>query len=477
MKKLLSILAISAVAISCLFVPLQGSAQDILAKNVTVAGDKTIANGLTIGTQKETIDADFTLKTVGSKINEGVGFYYQNGDGSPHWSFYRITFYRDTAGSGRTDFYCEKQYNDSWAGFIWCKVNSETTEKDRYVSADYDWDTAAETGFHLRVVIDPTANTAVATLTGATSGKSAIIHIDLSEAATNESTAGQWQNGSVFLRTEFANWSNFAVADADGTLHRFTAGYVTVDGDKTNANGIVIGEQKTTIKARYTLKTVGSKLNEGVGFYYQNGDGNPHWSFYRITFYRDTAGSGRTDFYCEKQYNDSWVGFIWCKVNNEITEKDRFVSVDYSWDTSAETALDLTVVVDPTANTAVATLTGVTSGNSATIHVDLSEAATNEATAGQWQNGGVFLRTEFTDWSKFSIAGFNGDVVPSSEAAASSSEPTNNGASSAVSDSSSKTSSGTGSSPSTGSTDVILPVVLLGALSAATALILGKKKR
>ena len=379
MKKWCSICLSLCLLLQLALVPTLVYAQPLVSENVITDGDKRIAKDIVIGDTASTITATFTLKDKGSLLNEGIGFYYQDGDGSPAWSFYRITLWRDVEKSDRVDFYAEKQYGDKWVGFVNAKVNGETESKERYVSVDYGWNAAEETAFTITVTVDPTAKTATATLLGAATRKQATILIDLSQAATGEKTPGELASGKVFLRlSDACDYSNFSVTGYNG--EQKAAGNVKdadIDTTKTTAivDGITLGSEKFTVE--YTIVPRNYEMNHGLLLYYHNGDGTPPWSFYRLTLMRETAtDSGRLDFFVEKQYNDQWKGFVFGKVNEETTTKERYVSRDYGWDTSAEEAFQVKVTVDPAAHLLVATVTGVTSSTSATLTVDLTTPGT-----------------------------------------------------------------------------------------------------
>lgn len=215
----------------------------------------------------------------------------------------------------------------------------------------------------------------------------------------------RWITGAVSLLFALsALWSAGAEPITD----------ITEDVDKHIATGITVGEQLFTISATFTPAGPGAPLGEGIGFYYQNGEGTPPQSFYRFVLWRDNgsdAGSDRLDFYCEKQYNDKNVKNVPASINGisaddpAINTEYRYISVDWGWYASADAAFKMDVTVDPATQKATAVLTGIPSGNKAVLEVDLTQKAQGEKTAGVLTGGEVFIWKTKCIFSNFSISG------------------------------------------------------------------------
>ena len=382
----------------------------ILPDMVFVDKDKSIVRGLSVGEGTCRITATFVLPSVGSLLNEGIGFYFQNGDGSPAWSFYRFTLWRVNGTPGRLDFYVEKQYEDSWKGFLYCTVGNELTTKERYVSTDYGWDTSEETEITMIAVVNPATSIATATIIGTATKHMATITVDLSKTATNgDCPADQWRGGGVFLRIQYTKWANFTIRGYDDD--RVRIGNINPAWDMSGGNPSIVTRRTVgtrPFRLQATITPQEYAMNAGILFYYHNDASNPNWSYYRLSILREIGTDvGRLDFYVEKQYMDAWKGFVYCTVADEAEEKERYVSVDYGWDTTMESAFDVVMEVDPAANTLRASVTGKTSGKSAMIAADLTRPGTGEATASLWHDGGIGVLQTGADWSDVTVDGFD----------------------------------------------------------------------
>ena len=153
MKRLFTLIAAGALLLT---MALPASAQAVT--DVVEDVDKHIAAGATVGSQTFTISATFTPAGPGAQMGEGIGFYYQNGDGTPPQSFYRVVLWRDNgsdAGADRLDFYCEKQYNDKHVGNVPASINGvaaddpDINEEFRYISTDWGWYAAADAAYKM----------------------------------------------------------------------------------------------------------------------------------------------------------------------------------------------------------------------------------------------------------------------------------------------------------------------------------------
>ncbi len=219
MKRLFSLITAGILLLSLVLPASAGSITDI-----TEDVDKQIATGVTVGTQTFTVSATFTPAGPGAEIGEGIGFYYQNGEGTPPQSFYRFVVWRDNgsdAGSDRVDFYCEKQYNDKNVGNVPASINGVAAddpainEEYRYISVDWGWYAASEVAFKMDVTVDPEKQQATAVLTGIPSGNRAVLVVDLTQKARGEKTAGELTSGEVFVWKTKCGYSNFQIEGAD----------------------------------------------------------------------------------------------------------------------------------------------------------------------------------------------------------------------------------------------------------------------
>ena len=183
---------------------------------------------------------------------------------------------------------------------------------------------------------------------------------------------------------------------------------VDTDGDKVIAKDLRVSNKPFNISATFTLNQKGGKMFEGIGFYYLDGGESPKFSFYRFTIWRE-KNAPRLDFYLEKQYNDKNVGSVDCLVDGdtENLKHERFVSVDYDWNSIDDMSFKVEVSVDPATSKATARISGVQTGKSGKITVDLRDKARNEQTAGSLTNGKVFLSVNNTSYSDFKIEGYD----------------------------------------------------------------------
>lgn len=219
MKRLFTLIAAGALLLT---MALPASAQAVT--DVVEDVDKHIAAGATVGSQTFTISATFTPAGPGAQMGEGIGFYYQNGDGTPPQSFYRVVLWRDNgsdAGADRLDFYCEKQYNDKHVGNVPASINGvaaddpDINEEFRYISTDWGWYAAADAAYKMDVTVDPGKKQATAVLTGIPSGNRAVLVVDLTQKALGEKKAGELTSGEVFVWKTKCSYSNFQLDGAD----------------------------------------------------------------------------------------------------------------------------------------------------------------------------------------------------------------------------------------------------------------------